>query len=490
MNSYHHTPIDETRVKRFLVVAFFFLLAVASAFWTLKSGNKLFMAAVIAVPFVIMLMEKPMLTFVLAVVLDATMIPVPGATQATVGILAKLILIGTTLLGLFMGHRTRGAERFDEKKPLLLLTAVTILIMLIRGAGLKILGSASWGGMLYIVQFIGIAFYLSVNGLRLSEKQVRLIIWGGVIAGIVGMLFNRLGWVNIAAEGSEQQAARLTWLTPIAVAVLPIALAVGKGRYSVLSILLVLFCLILVGLSGFRSRLVSFVFVIMGYGFFRSRSKAQYFWISMALMLVAWVFVVMVSSHLPLGLQRAVSFVPGAHIDRATAQGAQSSIEWRIEIWAYCLSHAKEYLLIGRGSALDVIDAISNLGTQDIGEFSPWFAYITHSYHSGPLSLLIDYGAAGLILGLWLAILIVKRFVRVAVKLAQIDSFEARFVLASVVYLIWKWVAFFAVYGDIPQLASYISSTAILSVISHSILGRYRMDKHQIDLESASGVPD
>jgi hypothetical protein len=112
------------------------------------------------------------------------------------------------------------------------------------------------------------------------------------------------------------------------------------------------------------------------------------------------------------------------------------------------------------------------LGQGDIALFTPWFAFETRSYHSGPLSLLLDYGLPGLLLGLWLAGLVLRRFWQTAVRLAKIDTIESRYALFLSVFVLWQWVAFFLVFGSIVTLANMIATLAAAMVVSNSVLGR------------------
>ena len=74
------------------------------------------------------------------------------------------------------------------------------------------------------------------------------------------------------------------------------------------------------------------------------------------------------------------------------------------------------YLWIGRGSTFNVFDTVDNLSQSDIMLYTPWFAFQTHAYHSGPLTLLIDYGLPGFLIGTWLLLAIGVSAWKIAAK--------------------------------------------------------------------------
>jgi len=342
---------------------------------------------------------------------------------------------------------------------------------------LRMLGSSTWGGMLYISLLIGIIFYMAVNGLQLNKKNIKWIVWGGLIAGLVGSASAYKGWSSSAAEEAGLSATRLMWLLNLSYGLFPLVFALKFPRNKWVSILLMGICLVFIGLTGFRSRLVAFIMVYAGYGFFCAKNKKRFAVIAACLGLLLWGGIVVVSPVLPQGLQRAVSFVPGVQIDYMTGKNAQGSIDWRVEIWGYCLQQVPKYWLIGRGSAFNVWDTVAQLGHNDIKLFTPWFAFETRSYHSGPLTLLLDYGVPGLLIGIWLTIIVFRHFYKLSVRLAVLDTFESRFALFLTVYVLWQWAAFFLVYGAMATFATMLTSLAAALVVSNSVLGRHEGEK-------------
>jgi hypothetical protein len=175
--------------------------------------------------------------------------------------------------------------------------------------------------------------------------------------------------------------------------------------------------------------------------------------------------IVVISPSLPRGFQRTVSFIPGTSIEYGAAKNAQGSIEWRLEIWRYCLEKCHDYLLIGRGSAFKVNETAAGLGISDIQTYSPFFAFETRSYHSGPLALLIDYGIPGLVIVSWFMILLLRRFWRYGVLFGSVDSFACRYALYWSAFMIWHIFSFYLVYGSIVNFAIRILGYSALTFV-------------------------
>lgn len=463
MNNFHKSGFDEMQVNRAMWVTLAFIGTVVLAGFSIKTGNPLLMSGFVALPFALMLMYRPDIAFLIVFVLDATDMQIPGVSYTTLGLVAKVVLIATFLLAFLMRAGSRSKNGFAEALPLKWLVAIIIILMAMRGTGLRMLGSATWGGMVYIVLLAGIAFYFAVQNVQLTAKQIRWLLWGMLLAGIAGSLFSRAGWVVSSESAAEATRSRLMWLRPFVLAAFPLVFALRLHFW--MRMLLWLAILGLMGLTGFRSMLVGLVSITAIYGFFRTSNRFRYALVVMVAGLALWGGVIVASPYMPLGLQRSISFVPGTQVDPSIQQNALGSVEWRVEIWKYCLERAPQYLLLGRGSAFNVMETAGGLGVHDISTYSPWFAYETRSYHSGPLALLIDYGIPGLVVVTWLMVLLFRRFWRYAVILGRNDSLEARFTLYWCAYMLWHIVAFYLVYGSMVNIANRILAVSALILV-------------------------
>lgn len=477
-NTMRSSTVDNIKITRFLVVSLLFVITVVSAHFSVKKGSPILMFGIVVLPFVLMLMRHPALLLTFAVVMDATGFPVPGLSYTTLGLLAKLLMIGVAVLGFVLGQRAWKGRSMQESRPVLMFAGVVIVLMIFRGTGLRALGSSTWGGMVYINILAGVIFFFTVNGLKISAKHVRWMVWGSFIMGLGGALLQRVGFADAVETGTVAAQSRLMFLTPIANAIMPLALVVKFKRAPWINFLPLLLCLGLIGMTGFRSRLVGMIAVIASFYFFKSRNRIAYIFKAAGLGLICWITIVLASPMLPLGLQRAVSFVPGTQIDSRIADDAKGSIEWRVEIWRYCLERSPQYLLLGRGSTFDVWETSAELSQHDIGTYTPWFAFQTRSYHSGPLSLLIDYGLPGVIAALWLTFISFRHVWRLAKRLAGIDTFMSRYAIFLCANLLWMWFSFYFVYGGAVEFGGRIMYMGLVYVVCESVL-RIEQEKEE-----------
>jgi hypothetical protein len=481
-SNFHRTNVDPALLSRSLTIGFLFVMSVVASFYVIKTGNRLFMAGLVALPFVLMLMNMPTQVLVLALLLDATLLPVPGLASSTLGYLAKFILAATYTLAILMGRRQWVQQRTLSSKMVWCYLIWLIVLIAVRGSGLRILGSTTWGGTRYIAHFVSIFMFFALNGMRIEMKYIRWIVYGSLIAGLIGAVFMGLGYSAGAEEASEASKARLSFLRPFFVSFFPLIMALQFKRKGVLRVVFLIISLLLVAATGFRSFLVGAVMILAGFGFFKARNKVGFTVSAVSLGLVAWVAIIFFSPMLPPGMQRAISFVPGAQIDAAMAMDASGSIEWRLDVWKYCLEQSKDYLLVGRGMAFDVRQVLEETSQSDIWNFTPWFAYQMHAYHSGPLALLIDLGIPGMIIYIIFSVYAFKLFWRYAARLAKLDSIEARFALFQCVSILWSIFAFYAVFGGIQRIAEQIFLYAVVTIYAESVLWNAKEEKEKLQM--------
>ena len=150
-----------------------------------------------------------------------------------------------------MGQRQWRGEVLKEKKPLILFLFVIIVLMLYRGSGLRVLGSSTWGGMVYIQLIGAIAFAFAINGMRILPKHIRWIIWGGFAASLIGALLTySSGPSRFASEGSIL-AERQSWAIPLCYSLLPISLIIKQKNGNILlNIIIFITCLGLIAMTG------------------------------------------------------------------------------------------------------------------------------------------------------------------------------------------------------------------------------------------------
>jgi O-antigen ligase len=165
----------------------------------------------------------------------------------------------------------------------------------------------------------------------------------------------------------------------------------SKPWRAALFLLAVLACV----LTGFRSFLLLFLItttlLFLAEGLFRPRVLLP---LGTILLVVAGVTIPN-ASKLPGVVQRSLSFLP-IDINPAIRQSAAVSSEWRLKMWNEVWQQIPDYLLLGKGYAI-------NPGELQFAEentrrgYSPDYAWalVTGEYHNGPLSVFISLGIWG-----------------------------------------------------------------------------------------------
>lgn len=472
-----HQNIDQARLSRLLVNTVLFIFTLLAATFAIKTGNRLYMIGIIAAPFAIILSSRLDLAYVGMLLLGSTMINLPGMAHVPVSWILLMLMVGVYFLNFFMQRSKTAIGKYVEgARQLKAFASIIIFLMVVRGAGIRVLGSAMWGGTPYIILLSSIAFYiLAAPCIRIKKKQIKLVVWGGLILGSIGAYLKYRG----IGEGANELAivkSRAIWLRPFVVGVLPVVFALISPRRWISPALLFLVCVVLIMMTGFRSQFVMLLALAFGYGFFKSKNRGGYVTKVVMLGLIMWVLLVLISPSLPPTMQRAVSFVPGTKIDFLVAADAEGSIEWRVEIWGYAWSELSRYWLIGRGVAFDVMAAVQDLGLE-AGVGGPFQAFHTHTYHSGPITLIIDFGIPGTLIYAAFMIVSIRSVWRIAVDVALKSTFEHQYLLFLCVYLLWLIFSFWAVFGDVGTLSTIIMIMAQIFILNASLKPTEELDE-------------
>jgi O-antigen ligase len=174
------------------------------------------------------------------------------------------------------------------------------------------------------------------------------------------------------------------------------------------------------------------------------------------------------AERLPLSVQRTLSFLP-IKIDPMTRQQAESSTEWRLELWKSVLPQVPKYLLMGKGYSYNAEDLfMAQLNSVRAGGVNYEEAAFAGDYHNGPLSVVIPFGAAGAIAFVWLMVAGARFLYSVYQKsppeLRQINAFLLALFLARVLF-------FFLIFGSLYN--EFFRFTGILGFsVALNIAGR------------------
>jgi hypothetical protein len=300
-----------------------------------------------------------------------------------------------------------------------------------------------------------------------TNKAIVIVICVAVVVGFINSALLRVGFISSIDELAEVGQVRLSWTKPIATALLPLALVI-KWRRNWIPLCIWVVAFGLLGLSGFRSRLLSQLVLTAAFYYFLSPNRRAYIIKAILAGCCLWLAVIMVAPALPLGLQRAVSFVPGVSVSAVQALNAEHSTEWRFVIWKECLDHVPEYWLIGRGIAFNVWETVTELGAYDIQQKSQWFMFLTHSYHSGPITLLIDFGVPGLVVMLMIHFAFTRKCFRAGAVVSGENDHVSRFACFFMALVLQQIFAFWALFGKTESLCITIFSMGVMHIALQS----------------------
>jgi hypothetical protein len=412
----------------------------------------------------------------------------PDLWMATTG-LSLLISIVQYILD----RRHRFLSAPSVTRPLLLLATVVVVTAACRGGiGMRSLGSELYGGKRYVVILAGIIGYFALISKPLPAKYaaryVAMFFLGFIVIAIgdlgsllpEGLYFIYLlfpitqhGYSSISNSlGPTDAIDRLGGVATACWGVVNAMLARHGIRDIFVSrhVLRLLLFLTLLGLSmlgGFRSIVVMvlLVFSILFYleGLMRSRLLP----IFVLIMVLVGAVLVGFVQRLPLTVQRTLSVIPLLPVDPIAKAHADASSEWRLNIWKQVIPQIPQYLLLGKGlgfSSKDLQAFIRVDPNGGLGESSEAGTEFVSDYHNGPLSVIVPFGAAGVIAFLWFLAASGKalyrnyRFGNPAY--AKLNRFLFAFFIAKTIFFLF---AFGSLYPDIAMFTGLVGLSISLN---------------------------
>ena len=307
-----------------------------------------------------------------------------------------------------------------------MLGVIYMTAKLTGGMGLRSLGSEVYGGKKYITLIIGILSYFALTARRIPRERAGWYVglfMLGPLTGVIGDLYpitpsflHFIFWVfpphSISTDEFNSGEMRLGGVSGAAAALVFWLVAryglrgiflSGKGWRLVVFIV----ASMLIFLGGFRIKLLSYCFVL-GLLFFREglhRTRLLLVFI-LAGMLGA-VAIVPLAPHLPFAAQRILSALPfDLGISQEARNSAETSTQWRLDMWKALLPQVPKHLLVGKGYAITMEDfqlmgrdtALHSVDASQQG------LALSGDYHNGPLSVILPFGIWGVIVYLWFTI--------------------------------------------------------------------------------------
>ena len=312
-------------------------------------------------------------------------------------------------------------------KPLLFLTLVVLVTARCTGGvGLQSMGSETYGGRKYVILLTGVIGFFALCTQRIPPHRtfffVALFFLGAVTQAIgdtaslinpafyfVFLIFpvNTLRITGDDFVAGSGFMARLGGFSLMGGAVFYYMLS----RFGISEILsmrrllrlgIFLFFLILSMLGGFRSMLILAVMTFVILFYFEGLMKSRLLPTLLLCVVFGGALLAPFVDRLPLSIQRTLSFLP-LQVSPVAKASAESSTEWRLNMWRRLMPQVPQYLLLGKGYAInsaefDVSRASELRGTDISGESGTMMA---GDYHNGPLSVIIPFGIFGAIAFLW-----------------------------------------------------------------------------------------
>lgn len=355
--------------------------------------------------------------------LSLTIFFLPGSPP--VFMLMTALSLGISVLHRAINNKARFLSAPSITWPLLFLFAVVIgTAKMTGGIGLHSMGAEVSGGKHYFSILFGIFGYFALTALQIPPQRVGLYISlfllasmssaVGDLAGHLPSAFNFIfAFFPTSGYGMDTKPGTIVFHARYAGA--GVAGMAGflllLARYGVRGILLggkpwrwvllaAAFTAIFFG--GFRSHVLicGFVFTILFFmeGLHRSKIMPMFIFAGV----IAVTLLIPFANKLPFTFQRALSFLPLIKLDQAARRDAEDSSDWRLEIWRDTYPEVPKHLLLGKGYAIDAAE-MAILDNQNFHYLSTAEEVaISGNYHSGPLSVLMPFGAWGAIGLLWL----------------------------------------------------------------------------------------
>jgi uncharacterized membrane protein len=287
------------------------------------------------------------------------------------------------------------------------------------------MGSGSFGGRNYFYVLAAIVGYFALTSQAIPiAKGARTVKWfflSELTYGMTNMVyvlgpafyflfyFVSLDFVygQAAADWMQDAVRRLGGLGPSASGVVCFMLA----RYGLRGIadftkpwrLLLLLAALVAGMfSGFRSSLALMGILLVVQFFVEGLWKTYLMPVLAVLGILCLTPIFLFANRMPASVQRSMAFLP-VNIDPSVRMDALNSSEWRFQMWRAVWPEVPKYLLLGKGYAIDPVDLYLTEQASHSGLINSYeSAMVSGDYHSGPLSVLMPFGAFGAIAFLWL----------------------------------------------------------------------------------------
>jgi hypothetical protein len=485
------------------------IVVVLIAFMGFRSQGYFIHLALISTPIAIYLLSNPSAWLVAVLGVSQSKLIFPGLPQGLQVVHALMFGFVAVVIARNIILKPASPGRRMSNLFLLGFLAVIIATAVVRGSGLRFLGSSLWGGMGYIKVVLAGAFVLTSRYIPLTDKQLRLTILLMLSLSLLpvasqflyvlsrGSIYQQYYFVEAYVGGLMESlnaietgrgAVRFHMLATLSSNLLLCGLALipWKSFYKVLIGLLLFIVLLMAGLSGFRGSFLLAVGTLFILVVITAEDKKYVRLVSlMAIVFMSLAIVYPFTNLLPGSIQRTLSWLPGADIPIEIKIEAMNSVVHRTRVWQMAWNEVPQYLWIGKGFTINPADILAITVRQD------WAlnAFLSHNYHSGPLSMLLDTGLFGFIFGTGFMLTSCYEAYRQMSRLPD-DAFLKRFYMVFLAQYIYSVPAFFLIFGDVKEsFVSMFINFSILNVLARTseakVIKKEALEKKQAERANA-----
>jgi len=309
---------------------------------------------------------------------------------------------------------------------ILILTLFVVQVYLRNPVGVNVFGGATVGGKAYSIYLICLVSGLLLGGLTVPASELKWVFRLSIMGGLMNLVLTTFGTVvpsigvylgvaevhsvrdTSSDAGNIGDASRIGYLGSLGSNLaLWISACISPLRACLHPLWggLVLIAVVASLMSGYRSfnMLLGMTFIV-GVAY-RSGLSGLNLSIFGAICGVAMLAAINLVAPLPPNIQRALTFLPGTWEDRYR-RDAESSSEWRFEIWREVLTSPRwiENKWLGDGLGFKASELAAQQNMQ-LGNRASISGFDVHrdailksgDYHSGPVQTIRTIGYVGLV---------------------------------------------------------------------------------------------
>jgi hypothetical protein len=349
--------------------------------------------------------------------------------QPSIWMVMVALSLGISVLERALNSRKHFISVPEVTWPLLMLAAVAVFTAQLNGGfGLRSFGGDVYGGKKYVYLFVGIASYFALTARPIPRERAWLYVGLFFLAettkaigdfySIAPAWMNYLFYIFPPTQLPENFELGVTRLGGVGQAGMAVYLWL-MARYGIRGVflegklwrpVLMALCVALIFLGGFRTTLFLAVLMFVVIFFMEGLHRTWLMPIFVMVGLLAVVAIIPLADKLPFTFQRTLAFMPFLQLDTDAKLSADSSTNWRFQMWSALLPQVPKHLLLGKGYAISPEEFNEMMGDTALanGEASKVDASqgslsLSNDYHNGMLSIVLAFGIWGVLVFLWFA---------------------------------------------------------------------------------------